>query len=369
MNIEEKTYLLATHKALNLTPTRFKRLKSAFTGWEAVWKANKSSLTKAGIEAKAVDKFLSERDKIDPEALWKYFEEKDISILIYGEKDYPAPLRDIHSPPIVLFCRGKILPQDFPAISVVGPRKISSYGRKALTHVVAPLAQQGITIVSGLAIGADYLAHQAAYDNGARTICVLGNGIDYVYPTAHTAFAKRIVDEDRGAILSEYFPKVEPRAEHFPMRNRIVAGLSRATIVAEAALNSGSLITAQMALDMGKDVFAIPGEIFSQNSRGTNELLQKSEAIPALSAEQILAHLNIQNVSLNQHVKSKIEATPTEQAILDLFGSEPRYHVNDLVKAATKEDMTAAVVFSTLSILELKGLVQNLGNQTYSRTI
>ncbi len=350
---------------MNLTFLRFQTLQKFFQNdWEHAFRANISDLLSAGIDKKGIENFFQNQKNISPDLELERLQKCGAHALVFGEKNFPISLSHIASPPAILFARGEILDSDFPAIAVVGSRNISSYGRRALETLIAPLARAGITIVSGLALGADILAHRIAVQNGGRTICVLGNGIDQIYPRTNQAFAEKILHEKKGAILSEYFPGIEPRPEYFPVRNRLIAGLSRATIVIEAAEGSGSLITAELANEQGREVFAVPGEIFSKNSAGTNQLIA-SGAYPALSAAQILAQLGIdQKLGEQQKIKQDIPLTEVETEILRLFGAESRVHINDLMHASA---LPGPVVSSHISIMELKGLVKNLGNQMYSK--
>jgi len=247
---------------------------------------------------------------------------------------------------------------------VVGSRNISSYGKRALESLVGEIAQKGITIVSGLALGADIFAHKVALENGARTICVLGNGIDFLYPTQNRAFGAKLLAENKGAVLSEFLPEIEARPEHFPIRNRIVSGLSRATLVIEAREGSGSLITAQLANDQGKDVFAVPGDIFAPNSTGTNQLIANGEATAVFSAQQILETFGLKNLSAQKNTRKILPATGIEVEILRLFGDEHQCHIDDLIRQSA---LSGSVLGANLAIMELKGFVKHIGNQVYAK--
>ncbi|MCF7831053.1 DNA-processing protein DprA [Candidatus Gracilibacteria bacterium] len=285
-------FLLATHRALNLTPTRFQKLQLYFKDdWEKVFKAQITELQQAGLDPKGIEKFLTSRENIIPYKEKERVDKCGAQVLIYGQDNYPENLKNIPFPPVILFLRGHLQEEDCPCISVVGSRDISSYGEMAIQNIVAKIAQKGITIVSGLAIGADTLAHRMALEHGARTIAVLGSGIDDIYPVRNKELAENFLRYGQGAILSEYLPGTPIRPENFPLRNRIISGLSQATIVIEAKEKSGSLITAQTAIDQGKEVFAVPGSIFAENSKGTNQLILWGGVHPALSGEQILEQL------------------------------------------------------------------------------
>ncbi len=243
---------------------------------------------------------------------------------------------------------------------------MTAYGKRCIEELVGGIADAGITIVSGLALGVDTYAHKVAFDHGAQTICVLGNGIDTVYPSHNQKFAEYLIAEKKGVILSEYFPGTSPIPEYFPMRNRIVAGLSKATLIIEAAEKSGSLITASLALEQGREVFAVPGEIFAKNAQGTNRLLERGEAHPALSASQILDVLGFEQIAKQKKAKDILTPTGIENDILELFGTEHRVHIDDLIRAS---HLPAPLLNSNISLMEIRGLIRHEGNQMYVKNI
>lgn len=360
-------FLVALHRGMNLTFLRFQKLKSYFGGdWAAAFGADKRKLLEADLDPRGVEKFLGNRDQINPEHEADLLKKCGASVLVHGESGFPQVLENIPQPPVLLFCRGALEETDFPAIAVVGSRKVSSYGRRVAEKIVGELADAGITIVSGLAFGADTLAHKIALEHGGRTIAVLGNGIDTVYPQTNKSFAEKFVNENRGVLLSEYLPHTEMHPEYFPVRNRIVAGLAKATLILEAAEKSGSLITAELAVDQGREVFAVPGEIFAEQSAGCNQLLEKGQACPALSGVQILASLGLRNLAEKKVAQKNIPTTETEGKILALFENGEKQHLDDLVRGSP---FPPPVTSSTLSILEIKGVVRNVGNQTYVKNV
>ena len=207
------------------------------------------------------------------------------------DKNYPQLLKEIYDPPQTLYVNGQLKAVEKYPLAVVGTRKISSYGQQITQSLVKALARAGLTIISGLALGVDGLAHQATLDVGGRTIAVLGSSLDIIYPPSHEKLAQRIVESD-GAIISEYPPKTRPSKWTFPARNRIVAGLSLGVLVIEAPKRSGALITARFALDQGREVFAVPGSIYNKNSAGCH-LLIKLGAKPVTKPEDILESFNL----------------------------------------------------------------------------
>lgn len=221
---------------------------------------------------------------------YEQLQKHGIRLCHYGEPGYPKLLMQIHSPPIVLYYRGNIQLENFP-LAVIGSRKVSEYGKEAIDTVVGGLFGLPVSVISGMALGADAAGHHAALHHGLHTVAVLGSGIDSasIYPRSHGTLAERILDSG-GGIMSEYPPGTCARPEHFPMRNRIIAGMSRAVLVAEAAARSGTLITAHAALEGGRDVWAVPGSIFSALSSGTNQLISDGAFVAQDSAAIIAAY-------------------------------------------------------------------------------
>lgn len=207
------------------------------------------------------------------------------------DKNYPPLLKEIHDPPQELYVWGNLKPKEKYPLAVVGTRNVSQYGKQVTTELVTELAKQGLTIISGLALGIDGLAHQSALDTNARTIAVLGSGFYHLYPREHKKLAENIV-KSGGAVITEYPPDAKPTQKTFPARNRIIAGLALGVLVIEAPMRSGALITARHALEQNREVFAVPGSIYNKNSDGTNNLI-KMGAKPVTNPEDILESFNI----------------------------------------------------------------------------
>jgi len=355
-------YLLALHRGLRLTNPRYEVLKSYFAGdWEAVFKSTEKDWQAAKIDSKGIAKWFANKKNIHPEKELEMITKCQAQLITIDNDVFPIALKHIASPPALLLVRGELKESDWPSVSAVGSRKISQYGKRALGKILTPVAQNKITIVSGLAYGADALAHQTALENGARTIAVLGNGIDAIYPTQNELLAQQIIKN--GAIVSEFLPNTKARPEYFPMRNRIVAGLSQGTLIAEAALRSGSLITAKYANDFGREVFAIPGEIFNPNAAGTNQLLRDG-AHCALSGQQILDTLGIkEQIKMTQ---IKLPVAGIEHDILKSLQVGKTYHIDDIIRGCNFPNTT---VSSHLMLMEMKGWISNLGGQIYVRNI
>jgi len=275
--------------------------------------------------------------------------------------NYPKLLKEIYDPPKQLYVWGELKSEENYPLAVVGTRKISSYGKQATTDLVRNLTKAGLTIISGLALGVDGLAHQACLDVNGRTIAVLGSGLNKIYPSLHKKLAEKIVTSG-GAVISEYEPDQGPTKWNFPARNRIVAGMSLGVLVIEAPEGSGALITASCSLDLGREVFAVPGNIYQANSFGTNRLI-KMGAKPVSQAEDILDALNLE---LTSPIKKEIKpANPEEKIILEILTLEP-LHIDEIIKQSKLE---APVVSSTLIMMEIVGKIKNLGQGHYGLKI
>jgi DNA processing protein len=307
-----------------------------------------------------LEKF-SRRDLELLSAFTKVCEQHDIRALSSESAHYPLLLKEISSSPAFLFFRGD--PQLLSAlhpVAVVGTRRISDYGRQVLQEIIPPLVQAGVTIVSGLAHGIDGLAHEIALQHGGKCIAVLGNGLDIIYPSAHRNLARDILTSG-GAIVSELPPGMGPLPQFVPARNRIISGLSKATIVVEAKEKSGSLITAQFALEQNRDVYAVPGNIFSENQQGTNQLIAQG-AYPLLSAQQLLHQLELSSSHQLPTAAVLSFDSPEEKTLYEAL-QEPR-SLNELAQHAT---IDISKISQLLSMMELKGFVKIFG-QRYVRS-
>ena len=275
------------------------------------------------------------------------------------DKEYPAILKEIHDKPKELYIKGKFDSEDKTAIGIVGTRNYSQYGKQVALDIAGALAKLGITIVSGLAKGIDTFAHQAALENKGRTIAVLGGGIDKksFFPSINYRLGEKI--SQHGAVISEYPPGTRGTQFTFPQRNRIISGLSLGIIVIEAPEKSGALITAALALEQNREVFAVPGSIYEKNSLGTNQLI-KAGAKAVTCVEDILEELNL--LHLLKAEKNKIKPENKEEEIIFSVLSLQPIHIDEIIK---KSGLPTGVVNSTLMILELKKAVRNLGKGNY----
>lgn len=361
--MEVEAYLAALARLSRLTPLRLSRLFVHFgNDAERAWRASAAEWAAAGVEQKVVAELWPEKQKIDPAAELAALQKIGARVLPAFAEDFPLPLREIYSAPQILFVRGTFpLPADRYSVAVVGSRVASPYGRQATELLARELALAGVVVVSGLAAGVDALAHTAALSVGGRTVAVLGNGIDQIYPPQNRRLADEILAHG-GAIISEYPIGTEPAAYNFPQRNRIVAGLCRGTLVTEGRAKSGSLITAELALEMGRDVFAVPGSIFAETSAGPNALI-RAGARPVSSAAEILEALGLTDLAAKKAVQAVVADSPAEARVLAVLSREP-CHADELTRAA---GLTAAEVGGLLSLLEIKGLAKNLGGGQWVR--
>jgi len=343
-----------------ITVNRYQQLLAAFSSLEEVWEAEFDELLKSKIDEKIINEFLIWREKLDEEKIAKILAQEQITCITLADENYPKLLKEIYDPPFCLFVRGQLTQDDF-TLAVVGTRKFSTYGKQVTENLVADLATQGVTIVSGLAFGIDIIAHTTTLKNHGKTIAVLGSGINrrHVYPQEHQKIAEEII-ESNGALISEYPPGTLPNKYTFPRRNRIIAGMSLATLVIEAAEKSGALITAECAMEAGREVFAIPQNITSPTAKGPNNLIKNGAKLIS-SSQDILEGLNLQDIEVYVTNKQILGDSPQENAILAVLSQEPR-HIDEITKAS---NLASTQISATLTIMEMKGKVRNLGNMMY----
>lgn len=359
MVLDQTAYWIACTLVPGLGPVRFRRLIDRFGEAERIWAADRTSLRDAGLDAKVAEALVALRTRVSLERSLEAVRAAGARALTWRDPEYPPLLLETYAPPPVLYVRGAMAETDHTALSVVGTRQVTPYGRHVTERLVADLVAHGMTIVSGLARGTDTAAHHAALERGGRTIAVLGNGVDVVYPAENRKLTEQIVE--RGAVISEYPMGSTPEAANFPARNRIIAGMTLGTVVVEAGRKSGALITAAMALEMGREVFAVPGNIYSRQSEGTNCLIQQSGAKLVATARDVLEELNVATVTRQLEMKELIPESPTEQLIVRHLSAEPT-HIDEL---ARELDLPVKVVSGELLLMELKGLVRGSGGMTY----
>jgi DNA processing protein len=358
MDSDQLRYLIGFSHIPGIGRVKLSLLQGYFGDLERAWSAPAEALKHAGLDARAVEALTSTRGGISLDTEIEKLRRYDVRALSPDDPLYPPRLREIYDYPPLLYVRGSLVPGDEFAVGVVGTRRPSVYGKQVAEELTMELARNGITIVSGLAAGVDSVAHRAALQAGGRTIAVAGCGLDIVYPSSHVALAKQIMAQ--GALVSEFPLGTKPRAEHFPQRNRIISGMSLGVVVVEAGDRSGALLTANRALEHNREVFAVPGSIYSPNSRGTNRLIQDGAKLVASCAD-ILQELNLNLVTRQLELKEPVAATDTEAQLLGHLSKEA-IHVDDLCRSS---GLPVATVTGTLAMLELKGLVRPLGSMNY----
>lgn len=356
--MEDIHYYLGFNLVNGIGPARLDRLSMFFGSLEEAWNAESGDLMMAGLDGRTVAALHDVRQRIDLAAEYARITALGIRPICRDDTAYPSQLRSLVNGPPLLYVRGTLAEQDRWSLAVVGTRNASAYGRDVTRRLVTDLAQAGITIVSGLALGIDAVAHEAALEAGGRTLAVLGSGVDKLYPLTNARLGEAIIRQ--GAVLSEYAVGTAPTAANFPPRNRIISGLSLGVLVVEAAERSGALITVDFALEQGRDVFAVPGSIFSPRSVGCHRLLRDGATI-VTGAEDVLEALNLQDAVEQQAVAAAVPETAEEVALLRLIEAEPRH-----IDAISRESaLSLPVVSATLAMLELKGLVKQVGGMQY----
>jgi DNA processing protein len=355
--------------ALSLTPgvgsILIKRLLDRFKTAESVFRASLKELLKIeGLGAKVA----SEIQKGPLEKLVKrelsLLEEVGGKIVTLKDDNYPRRLKEIYDPPALLYLRGELKKEDELAIAIVGSRKTSPYGRWFTEKIGEDLARHGITVVSGMARGIDAVAHKGALQGGGRTIAVLGCGVDVIYPSENRNLFYQIIEQ--GAILSEFPMGSPPEGGHFPRRNRIISGLSIGVAIVQAGAKSGSLITARYALEQGREVFAVPGNVGAEGSRGTNQLIKEGAKLVESSEdilEEILPQWSREGETV-QKAETPVSGLTEEEKILYGLLEETPLHIDTIIRESRWDP---GKVSSLLLNLELKGLIFQLPGKCFSK--
>lgn len=361
MDQTEHAYLLGLIRIPQLGAVRIKKLKTYFTSYQEVFLANAQELCRAGLPPSVAETVVSVRPTISLQKEQELLSEHHIHTLSFEEKMYPPLLKEIYDPPPLLFVKGDPSCLQQPCISIVGTRRPTYYGKCVVTKIVEPLAKQAITIVSGLAYGIDTLVHQTTCQAQGKTVAILGSSIDEknFYPQKNLSLAKTII-ETGGAILSEFPPETPPKKHFFPFRNRLIAGISFATLVIEAAKKSGSLITAKAALESNREVFAVPGPITSAFSVGPNNLIKMGARV-LTEAEDILSLMELPSSSIQQKAKIYIPQNPIEDLLWNILTNEP-LHIDELL-SLTQKDLPS--ITNQLTLMEMNGLIRHLGGMYY----
>lgn len=357
---------------LNMIPgvgsSTFQRLIKFFGSPSLVLGASLKELAMVrGITPAVCQSIVDNRTKIKIDEELRLIEKHNCRVITIEDQAYPQNLKAIHDPPPLLYVKGELTDSDSNSIAIVGTRNATSYGKMATEKLSSQLVSRGITVISGLAHGIDTYAHRGALDSGGRTIAVLGNGLDIIYPLENAKLFEEIVNS--GAVISELPMGTQPRGAIFPQRNRIISGISLGTLVIEASKRSGALITADLALEQGREVFAVPGQIFSEESKGTNWLIKQGAKLVD-SVEDILEELPSSSFSqtFEDNIKTedmRIESqlSDDEKTVWNVISSSP-IHIDDISK---RSNLPVFKVCSVLVMLELKGLVQQLSGKMFIR--
>jgi DNA processing protein len=360
MEAEEIKYWLWWNRVPGVGPARFYKLFETFGTMEAAWKASLMEL-KPILGEKVLAAMQETKKEWDPELELAKIDRYQYRIYCHSEPDYPAALKKISDPPPVLYARGWFEYGDDVAVAIVGTRNPTPLGGHTARELAGNLSRQGLTIVSGLARGIDSEGHRGALDAGGRTVAVLGSGIDVPYPPENEPLLEEIAAH--GAVVSEFPLGTEPYAKNFPARNRIISGLSQGVIVVEAAQDSGSLITAGFALEQGREVFAVPGNIANESSKGPHKLIKQG-------AKLIESYLDVlSELAIPYIAASDTNSIPTgplgdiEKQVMAVMTREP-LHIDQILRRSA---LASAQVSSALVQLELKGLIKRFPGQLYVR--
>jgi DNA processing protein len=351
-------YWIGFNIVRGIGPMRLRALLDYFGDIKRAWNAPAGELRQSGLDRRSLENLLASRAELDLNREVEKVAAAGAQALTWEDPAYPQLLLEIPAPPPVLYVKGTLTEEDAWAIAVVGTRRASTYGREVTRHLVKTLARSGITIVSGLARGIDAEAHKAALEADGRTIAVLGCGVDRIYPPEHRKLAQEIIAS--GALVSDYPLGTEPEGRNFPPRNRIISGLSLGVLITEAGKGSGALITADFAAEQGRDVFAVPGSVLLRGSAGTNTLIQEGANV-VLNAADVLEELNLTMVAEQVEARQVLPTDKTEAALLELLSAEPT-HVDEIQQQV---GLPIAQVTSTLALMELKGMVRQVGGMKY----
>lgn len=337
-------------------------LERFFEDLEEAWRADRAHLRQAGLDSGTIEELESSRATLDPAEAYGRMIDAGITALTPHDDHYPRRLKEIPDPPPLLYVRGELIDRDEWSLAIVGTRRPTPYGVQVTRSLTSELAASGLTVVSGLARGVDGVAHETTLDQNGRTVAVVASGLDHVYPPEHRGLAARILDSG-GAMLSEYPLGKRPDARYFPRRNRIIAGMTLGTLVTEAGEKSGTWHTVTSALDQGREVFAVPGPITSEQSTGANNVIKRGLGKLVTCAQDVLDELNLGPIERQAELVEQLPEDPMEAMLLERIGSQP-IHVDELSRLIQQPVHETAAAMATL---ELKGLIHQVGPMTYAR--
>jgi DNA processing protein len=351
-------FSLALSTFTKFGPARLTLLHSHFDSPQHIWEASKSQLVETGLSEKLVESYLAHRNKIDPDRYLESVQKRKISFTSQFDEDYPQKLKDIRGAPFYLYYKGMYAQSDLNAIAIVGSRKMTSYGKEVAETFSKVLAAAGITIISGLARGVDTIAHSGSLAVHGRTLAVIACGLDQIYPASNTQLAQRIIES--GAIFSEYPLGYPALRENFGARNRIISGLSRGVLIVEGEHKSGTLLTATHAGEQGRQVYAVPGSIFTPLSEAPHFLIQNGAQLVTKPSD-ILS--DIGNVMPSSDRIPPAPLDETEATIVTTLSQGP-ISIDEIVRVS---GLTVATISAKLTVMELKGYVKNMGGGVYRK--
>ncbi|MGM0602862.1 MAG: DNA-processing protein DprA [Bacillota bacterium] len=367
MQFEESFYLTLLNGVSGFGPKTLVSILDQGIKPSSLWNMNSRQMKDAGIKGKKKRNLIEYRKKVDLNKILSKFRNKNFNFITILDNDYPAKLKQIYDPPPVLFYKGENLFEQ-PSAAVVGSRNSTVYGRKITYNIAKKLADKNINIISGMAKGIDSTAHRGALKSEfKKTTAVLGSGFEYIYPSENKMLAKKI--EKNGMLISEFNPNISPVPGNFPRRNRIISGLADIVLVMEAGKKSGSLITVNYALEQGKDVMALPGNIDRPTSKGTNNLIKDGAAI-ITSIQDILDHLNLymqkytKNTKNSNNINADIypDLNFNEKKLLKIFQHEIELNYNQIKKIS---GFDSDILDRTLISLEFKNLIIHKKGKKY----
>ena len=358
VNREELKYWVSFSGVPGIGKAKVYHLLECFGSLRDAWTAPEKDLKRAGLDSRSLQALIAIRATLSPDAELDRLEDQHINAFTCEDSDYPASLKQIYDYPPVLFVKGDLPKTAEPCLAVVGTRRPTAYGRQAAGELVADLVRSGVHIVSGLARGIDSVAHQSALDAGGTTVAVFASGLDIVYPRENARLAASITEH--GALISEHPLGTRPKPESFPLRNRIMSGISLGVLVIEAGERSGALITAHQALEQNREVLAVPGSIFSPASNGTNRLILEGAKL-VRQCEDVIEELNLGAVTQQLPLTMPSPSNDTESAILRHLSNEPT-HIDEICRGS---GLPMSELSSALAMMELKGIARQLGGMNY----
>jgi len=350
----------AAFSALEIDSTFIQRLYNYFGDVETAYNAALSDLEQIdGLSVTKAKNFIDKKKNINPDKALEEIQKRGIEMLTFDDKDYPYMLSQISNPPMTLYYKGDLFSCNLErTVAFVGSRKASFNGKEGVKKIIRDLANTDICIVSGLAAGIDAVSHQSAIDNNLKTIGVIASGFDFIYPKENKHLYEKI-ENGCGAVVTEYYPTVEPLQFRFPQRNRIVTGLSYGTVVGEAALKSGALISANLTLEQGRELMCIPGAINNVNTEGVYKLIKDGAGI-VTSGDDVL---NALNWTILKEAHAIQEISGTQKIIFDIIGVEPKSF--DELQGVTKMDTES--LLTALTMMEIEGLIEKTESDRYKR--